>query len=104
MGRALSWFYGNLHEVAAEQQYAEPPCYKRQQQWTKVENKAWLQARALDASGLAVDLKRRVQVYMSSPNEVPLIIPPKGGDITNVGNLSIALHAMVARVMAPIVT
>ena len=57
MGRALSWCYGSLHEVAAEQQYAEPPCNKRQQQWTKVENKAWLQARALDTSGLAADLK-----------------------------------------------
>ena len=61
-----------------------------------MENKAWLQARALETSGLAADLKRRVQDYMSSPNEVPMIVPPKGSDITNVDNLIIALQAMVA--------
>ena len=99
--RLILWFYAPLASIASDP--VPPPSPSRpQDKWSVKENRQWLAQRGLDHTGYALDLRTRVQQYMSRPDGPPLPLGPVGGAVSDVLFMFQALAFMVANVMTPV--
>ena len=95
--RLITWFYGLIDEVAVDQEFIVPNI--PQKHWTRQQNQVWLSIRGLNSTGNAVDLRNRVQTYMSMEGGPPPLAPLEGGSVKNVQQMLFSLKVFISHVM-----
>ena len=95
LGKIIKWFYSDLIDIAESEIFEEPQT--PQSTWNKTDNVGWLRARGLDTSGSAAECSARVAELMTG--EPPPLLKDMGLDEEDAARLSVALSAMLARVM-----
>jgi hypothetical protein len=95
--RLITWFYGSIDEVAIDQEFIVPNI--PQKHWTRQQNHAWLSIRGLNSKGNAVELRNRVQSYMSMEGGPPPLAPLEGGPVRNVQQMLFSLKVLISHIM-----
>jgi hypothetical protein len=93
MVRISLWFYRTLSSYVREP-FVEP-CIP-QRLWTKKTNVEWLRIRGIDTTGLKDDVKERVAMYMSDPDNIPPIKEADGGDGKDIEKVLTSFLSMVS--------
>lgn len=90
--RLTPWMYAELTELQQDSPFVTPerPISK----WKAEECKAFLRERRLPRTGRVADLRKRVQDNKDSP-----VLPPLGGDFTNVRLATLSLWIMLCLLM-----
>jgi hypothetical protein len=70
---------GSIDEVAIDQEFVVPNI--PQKTWTRQQNHVWLSIRRLNSKGNAVELRNRVQSYMSMEGRQSPLAPLEGGPV-----------------------
>jgi len=100
--RLSLWFYGPLSQVNSDIIWEEPKT--EHSKWAKKDNQKWLKIRGLDTNGNANDLKDRVASYMTNTNEIPPIIPPRGGSTESVLEVIRYFYNFIENMMVTVYT
>ena len=67
LARVSKWFYSGVEELTTDQPFVEPFDLP-QSKWLKEHNVGWLNARGIDSTGSAVDVRKHVAEEMVNPN------------------------------------
>lgn len=95
--RVCRWFYIILEDLPPDDDPFEEP-EGPQKDWRAVDNRGWLRARGLPTTGLADELRARVNEYLQSGN-IPPLLPPPEGSMSDLFSLILSMYDMVKSVM-----
>ena len=96
--RVSKWFYSGLPSLAGDTIFEEPENLP-QNKWLKKHNKGWLEARGLDNTGSAAELKERVAEHISAVGGPPPLREPTGASVDDTMKLIRSLSGLVYRLM-----
>lgn len=94
----MKWFYSDLLDISEADNYVEPA--RPVDKWTSEDLKGWLKARGFTVNGRKEELLDRVMQLKTRPEGDPPLLKNIGLDEEDARRLSVALSAMLARVMS----